>query len=91
MAFFYSETREPFTGSVKFDKLNAVKGYLRHYDNLMFLTFMSNNGTFQEKAQARKELAICERKLQWWQRHPNYVQQEVLAGIDKIKAQWSAK
>ncbi len=91
MAFFYSEQREPFTGSVDFHKLNAVKGYLGHYDNLLFLTFMSNKGTFQEKAQARKELVICERKLKWWQNHPNYVQNEVLAGIDKLKAAWSAK
>lgn len=91
MAFFYSEAREPFTGAVDFHKLNAVKGYMRHFDNLMYLTFMANNGTFQEKAQARKELVICERKLKWWENHPNYIKDEVLAAIAKVKAQWATK
>jgi hypothetical protein len=89
MAFFYSEQREPYTGSGDLSKLNAVKGYLRHYDNLLFLTFMSQKGTFQEKAQALKELPICERKLKWWQNHPNYERDAVLRGIEALKRAWT--
>lgn len=89
MSLIYSDQREPFTGSVDFTKLNAVKGYLRHYENLLYLTFMHKNGTAVEKMQAAKELTICERKLKWWENHPTYDKKEVLRGVEALKRQWA--
>jgi hypothetical protein len=89
MSLIYSEQREPFTGAVDFHKLNAVKGYLRHYENLLYLTFMHQNGTTAEKMQAAKELTICERKLKWWQNHPNYDAKEALRGVNSLKSAWA--
>lgn len=88
MGLIYSENREPFTGSVKFHDLDAVKGYLKHYGNLLFLTFMHNNGTTAEKMQAAKELTICERKLKWWENHPNFVAIEARRGVEALKRDW---
>lgn len=88
--FFYSETREPFDGStVSYHKMNAVKGYLRHYDNLMYLQFIvANSDRAGERQQALKEITICEKKLKWWQQHLNYDHAEAMRGVDKIKRNW---
>ena len=86
--WFHGKT-EPYTGPpTDFYKLNAVSGYLKHFDNLLFLTFMSNHGTTAEKMQAQKELIICERKLAWWEKHPNYDKVEVLRGVAAKKREW---
>jgi hypothetical protein len=89
MSLIYSEQREPFTGSVDFHSLDAVKGYLKHYENQLYLTFISQKGTFQEKQQAQKELVICERKLKWWQNHPNFEQAPALRGVEALKKSWN--
>lgn len=91
MSICYSDDKAPFTGSIDSAKLNAVKGYLEHYKNLLYLTFIANHGstTVIEKAQARKELAICERKLKWWQNLPRYDQREALLGIERLKNDWA--
>lgn len=91
MAICYSDVKEPFTGSIDPAKLNAVKGYLEHYRNLLYLTFIANHASTStlEKAQARKELVICERKLKWWQNLPRYDQREALLGIETLKREWA--
>lgn len=85
----YSDVREPFTGNVDFHSLDAVKGYLRHYGNKLYLGFMLANGTRIEKQQASKELEICERKLTWWQRHPNFDRDQALRGAEALKRDWA--
>lgn len=91
MSICYSDVKEPFTGSLDTAKLDAVKGYLTHYRNLLYLTFIANHGQTspQEKAQARKELVICERKLKWWQNLPRYDQAEALRGVKELKREWT--
>ncbi len=88
---FYSGEKEPFTGSIDTAKLDGTAGYLRHYDNLLALTFMANHSmtSVVEKAQARKELVICERKLKWWANLPRYDQKAALLGVEALKTKWA--
>lgn len=89
--FFYSDTKEPFTGSPsKVWEMNGTKVYLSHYSNLLYLHFIAEHqGTsFAEKRQAEKEIVLCEKKLEWWKRHPNYDQDEATRGIEKLKKEW---
>lgn len=77
MSFCYDTTRVSVrteSGPSNFDPLrcDAVKAYMRHYENSLFLTFMSNNGTLDEKHQAKKEMEICERKMKYWERQPHF-------------------
>ena len=67
-------------GSSNFDpsKCNAVKCYLDHYRNFLFLDFMIQKGTIAEKHQAGKEMEICKRKMKFWARQPNFVPSEAL-------------
>jgi hypothetical protein len=59
-------------------KCNAVRAYMRHYENFLFLTFMSNNGTVIEKHQAAEEMKICKRKMKFWEQQPHFVSAEAL-------------
>ena len=70
--FFYSDTgaNQPFKGDVW--NMNACTAYMKHFNNKMFLLLLQNEGTPTEKVQATKELDICNRKLKFWERHPNF-------------------
>ena len=95
MAFVYEDVtaRKPFTGKVNLAELDACSLYLRHYDSYLYLQFISKHSetTHVEKQQALKELTICERKLEYWKRHPNFDINIVTAGIQELKAKWQAK
>ena len=86
-SFIYSS--EPYTGgAIKIDRMNGTQAYLRHYANLLYLKFIANSGDRQEKVQAASEILICERKLKFWQNHPNYDDREALLGVEKLKKDW---
>jgi hypothetical protein len=92
--FVYSEGKQEKPAYFQpYHKMNAVKGYLTHYHNFMYLRFIRDNklSTDAEKRQAIRELVICERKLTWWQRHPNYDQVAVSEGKRKLHEHWREK
>lgn len=89
--FFYSDTSPKFTGNPsKIWEMNGTKVYLSHYSNLLYLEFVASHGetSFIEKQQAEKEIVLCNKKLQWWQRHPLYDQDEALRGVEQLKKNW---
>lgn len=89
----YDDTKHSRGPIIPYDKINATSGYLRHFDNQCYLEFIATSplASFNEKAQARKELLICERKMRYHRQHHNWNRQEVEAGIKKIKAKWNVK
>lgn len=77
MAFCYDTTRisvRTDQGPMNFDPMrcNATKCYLDHYKNFLVLDFIAKNGTLHEKAQARREIEVCERKMTYWKRQPHF-------------------
>lgn len=90
MSIVYAESHEPFTGRpTPYHEQKATEHYIKHYGNLLFLTAVCNSPKSpQERIQAQKEIVICERKLQHWQRHPNYDQARALAEVTKLKQGW---
>jgi len=94
--FIYSNT-QPNTfdpkSAVPYHEQNANRHYIRHYENFMFLKFILNHkdSTRNECTQATKELTICERKMNYWYKHPNYDQDVILPMITKIKRGWNNK
>ena len=89
--FFYSDTKEKFTGNPsRIWEMNGTKVYVSHYSNLLYLQFVANNplASFIERQQAEKEIKLCEKKLEWWKRHPNFDQVEALREVEKLKKQW---
>jgi hypothetical protein len=89
--FFYSDTA-PKGNPVPYNRLNAITGYMKHFDNYLFLKFIQENTKdFKEKAQATKELTICERKMEWWKKHPTYDQQRITSLCAAAKSKWEKK
>jgi hypothetical protein len=93
MFYFYPSTKEPGPRStINIWNLNGTRQYLKHYDQYMFLHFVTKNDltTQSEKAQARKELTIAEQKLEFWTKHPKYDPIEAKKGAEKLKKDWTS-
>jgi hypothetical protein len=91
MGIIYDDnpTREVPKHPVDYYKLNANKHYMTHYSNYLTLQFMQRSETrAREKAQVTKELGTAERKCQYWRRHPNFREEEVIPEIQKLRKQW---
>ncbi|WSG93585.1 hypothetical protein U8P73_36160 (plasmid) [Rhizobium beringeri] len=78
--YFYSDTSPKGPSDINVWKMNGSKCYLTHFSNYLFLMFVSKRGHSRRKASVEKEILICEKKLAFWQRHPQfdaeYVQKE---------------
>jgi hypothetical protein len=46
------------------------------------------NGTMKERADANKELAICDRKMAYMEKHANFNWGVVLPEIERLKKLW---
>lgn len=90
MALFYSDTSVRTGTPVDVWKMDGTKQYLTHYANLLMLNFFAKHGTRAERADAEKELIICDRKLAFWRRHPNYVHELALKGVEALKRDWKS-
>lgn len=86
--FFYSESPRAASNPVDVWKMDAVKAYMRHFENYLFLDFILNNGTDAEKRQSSVEMAICERKMKFWERHPNFIADAVKVKKEKLLKDW---
>lgn len=66
----------------------VMKSWQTHVANRYYLKFLYMRGSLGEKAQASKELAVCDRKIAFWERHAEF--DKKLAGEvnAKLKAQW---
>lgn len=71
----YETTPQP-RRSMKFDFENADANahWARHYSNYLLLDWIAKHQhtSFEEKSQARQEIIIAQRKLDWWKKHPNF-------------------
>lgn len=91
--FFYSDTEKgaPFDPRrmAPYHEQDATRFALSHYDNLLILmAIIEAPKSFAEKAQAEKELKICERKIEHWRRHPNFDQQKFSNEAARKKEIW---
>lgn len=88
--FFYSATPVKPDHAINLARINPTRAYLRHYDNLLFLTFVVNKSDkATERRQALLELPICERKLTYWKRQPTFNHDEAQREIVKKRKEWN--
>ena len=88
MFIAYNENDKYNGPPISYYKINANKSYLKHYENSLLLQFMLNNGDMNERRQASKELAICERKMSRMEKHANFDWNVVLPEVEKLKKLW---
>ena len=91
MSICYNENERYNGPPISYDKINANRSYLRHYENSLLLQFVLNNGTQNERRQASKELAICDAKMSRMEKHANFDWAVVLPEIEKLKKMWKRK
>lgn len=73
----------------EYESQDANSYYMTHYKNFLYLDFLATKSDdFSERAQARKEIEIANRKMKYWMRHPNYDQKIVNEAICLAKKQW---
>ena len=90
MFICYSDDKSAGKSPVPYEVWKATDNYLQHYNNMMLLDFLATNSKDGvERAQARKELELAQKKMEFWKHHPNYDQERVTAGVLKIKRQWN--
>ena len=88
--FCYSDNQPRSATPVNVWKMNPNKAFMSHYSNFLYLDFILNNGTYQERQQARKELTICERKMKFWERHPDFNKETVRMEKEKLHLAWKS-
>lgn len=86
--YFYSDTAVREKSDINVWKMDGSKAYLRHFSNYLFLNFVSVKGTREERASVEKEILICERKLKFWERHPNFNASYVQSEKENMIKQW---
>ncbi len=86
--FFYSDVQPRMDKPFRYKDGYANKAYRNHFDNSLTLLFFMKNGTAMEKIQAGNEMKICERKMIYWARHPDF--DDHMADLDRtaIKRKW---
>ncbi|TGT90933.1 MULTISPECIES: hypothetical protein [unclassified Mesorhizobium] len=90
MAIIYERgTRANFTPT-NMDNVDGTRAFLSHYNNYLFLKFVANNpeSTLSEKLDAEGELLICEKKLEFWEKHPKFVLSAALNQIKTLKSHY---
>lgn len=88
--FCYSDNQPRSATPVNVWKMNPNKAFMSHYANFLYLDFILNNGDYQERQQARKELVICERKMKFWERHPDFNSTFVRGEKEKLHVAWKS-
>ena len=89
--YFYSDTAPREALNINIGAINSSQAYLRHFDNYLFLNFVAKKGPFQERAAVEKEIIICERKLKFWQRQPNFDEKLVRKETERLIKNWRSK
>lgn len=91
MSFIYSDNREPRSGAIApYDTWKACDRYVEHYGNLLILQAIVNAPKGPgERRQAQKEIGLCERKLHFWEGHPNFVAAEVQTRCEQLRREWA--
>lgn len=88
--FFYTDTgpKSDFNPTLV-KRLNPNTQYIKHLENLFYLKFIElKSDKFFEKAQATKEIEICNKKLKYWGRMITN-QQLVDNKLQELKKLWN--
>ena len=65
---------------------NANSQIVKHLENWFVLRFIQTQTTDMiERQQATKELTICDRKIEFWKRRPEYCNKRFVSDVDHFQ------
>lgn len=93
MTFFYSNSERSGDFSIGLiQRLDPNKCYNKHMENYFFLRFIEKSSDkFNERADATRELVICEKKLKYWSRDSRFDQKMSERDTADLRNKWSSK
>jgi len=88
--FCYSDTDTPVRAGGFNPNPPATQYWLTHFANSLYLQFIAGHAdsSFADKQQANHELVLCNKKLAFWQKHPNFDSTAAATGALACKKQW---
>jgi hypothetical protein len=93
MAYFYDENPTRSDGTaIDFDRVDAVKAWSKHYANMLMLDFLhANERDGRAAADLRREMQVCQRKMDWWKKKDNWDAERAVVTAEAIKKDWEKK
>ena len=90
MFFYDDEKKKAYTGPIiPYHELPATTYWVTHFSNSLYLIFYEQNDPdIRNRRQAAKELEICEKKMAYWKRHPNWNSDEAATKAIELKKMW---
>ena len=90
MSIIYSDTSVMTGRPPDMSKMDATKKFLEHFSNSLILkAIQQKSKDLGEKHQATKELNICDRKMEFWRRHPRFNMATATNAANTLRAQWA--
>jgi len=91
MSICYDDSKKSnYFSSIPYGEMPANRYYMTHYANFLYLDFISKKSDdVSERAQARKEIEIANRKMRYWKFHPNYDQTVINELCIAAKKKWA--
>ena len=89
MSYLVYNENEFRTGAGIPHGLNPNRMFRKHLENWFFLKLTLKNGNIVDRHMASKELAICDRKLEYWQRKRNFCQQQADKDTAELRSLWN--
>jgi hypothetical protein len=90
--FIYPDNPERYDGPpVPYNRLDAMKHWKKHYENLLMLRFFLKGTTSaRDKIQLQKEITKAERAIERWSHHPRFDRDESLKFAEHLKRMWTS-
>ena len=87
-----NEPKSKFDPRSKINEWDPHPHYAKHLANHHLLSFIHKNSKDpREKAQASKELAIADKKMTFWERHPLFDDRMKEKIHQKVKNEWKGR
>lgn len=98
MAYIYEDNEGSGKGHVfrgrpvPYEDQDAVGHWARHFANSLMLDFLHAGETDgRERAGLRREMQICERKMEHWRKHRNWNSQAAAQAAEAERAKWNGR
>lgn len=89
-SFVYSENIK--NSNFVFDplKVDPVKQYEKHFENLLYLDYIASSplSSFSERHQAEKEMIIARRKMKYWKKYVDIAGLSIQSTVEQAKRKW---
>jgi hypothetical protein len=80
--------RTQFMGKFDPSRIDAVKQWLKHYDNWLILKFWEQQSKGLERYSANKQIQRCSKKLDYWRRMPTFDLKRAVDGKKLLEDRW---